>query len=91
MNRPKQADKQTLSEGAVSAGYDPLGTCPQERRVTYSNMALKASQGSFPSILRLKCLECCGWNTAEPGKCEIRDCALWAYNRKDLSRAGGES
>jgi len=29
--------------------------------------------------MRLKCLDCCGWNRAEVTKCEITTCPLWPY------------
>lgn len=79
--------KRVASEGVLRAGYDPLGTCPPERRRNYEKMAARATSGSFPAILRLKCLECCAWDASEVGRCEIRGCALWAKNRKDITEA----
>lgn len=66
---------------AAPKKYDPLGTCPPPLRRRYANHALKASRGSLVSMIRLKCLECCAWNSAEVRRCEIRGCALWLRAR----------
>lgn len=29
--------------------------------------------------IRMKCLECCGGNSAEVRRCEISDCTLWPW------------
>lgn len=29
--------------------------------------------------IRMKCLDCCGGNTAEVRKCTAKDCPLWIY------------
>ena len=78
---------------AAPKKYDPLGTCPPALRRRYANHALKASRGSLVSMIRLKCLECCAWNSAEVRRCEIRGCALWLRARgmrkvKDLVTEG---
>lgn len=72
------------AQRAISAGYDPLGTCDTRKRSLYSKVASEAASGSFPAILKLKCLECCGWDKKAVRDCEIRSCALWVRNRKDL-------
>lgn len=29
--------------------------------------------------IRLKCLDCCGGNSAEVNRCELKECPLWRY------------
>ena len=64
--------------------YDPLGTCPPEKKDRYRNAALKAKNGSWPAIVKLKCLECNCWDAPEVKRCEISGCALWPKARTDL-------
>jgi len=72
----------------VPEGYDPLATCPSSLREKYAPMAERARRGSLTAAVRLKCLECCAWSTAEVDRCEISSCALWARARR--KRAGLE-
>ena len=65
-------------------GYDPLETCPPDKRRRYEKTAKLAANGSLAAIVKLKCLECMCWEHAEVKRCEIRGCALWARARKDL-------
>lgn len=66
-----------LKDSSAPRGYDPLGTCPPEQRDRYRKTAEKAASGSLAAIIKLKCLECCAWYSAEVRRCEIRGCALW--------------
>jgi len=70
-------------EYEVSDRYDPLGTCTPEQQAKYEKVALRAAAGSLPAMVRLKCLECCCWNSAEVKRCEITRCALWARARRE--------
>lgn len=64
--------------------YDPLGTCPPEKRGRYEKTALQARNGSLAAIVKLKCLKCNCWEHNEVRRCEISECALWLRARKDL-------
>lgn len=64
--------------------YDPLKLLEERRKLHYSNMVKNATEGSFIAMIRLNCLDCCGWDTAEPKKCEIRHCAFWPIARKEF-------
>ena len=77
--RPKPRKKATFPPG-----YDPLDTCPPDKRSRYEKAAKLAANGSLAAICRLKCLECVAWQASEVRRCEIRGCALWPRARKDL-------
>jgi len=69
--------------------YDPLGTLPPGGRSKYLPMLKRASEGSLPAMVRLKCLECCAWSPAEVARCEINQCPLYARNRREEVQPDG--
>ncbi len=62
--------------------HDPLGTCPPHLKPRYEAMAARAKKGHADPAARLKCLECCAWQSGEVAICHIVECALWARNMK---------
>ncbi len=79
--RSEKASVDARSDLRINS-YDPLQTCPPEMRQRYKRMAGLAGQGRLPAMVRLKCLECCCWSSAEVRSCEITGCALWVRARK---------
>lgn len=57
---------------------DPLSTCPAQKRSRYRRSA-ERSRRERGEAIRLKCLDCCAWDTREVKRCEIRDCPLWPF------------
>lgn len=82
---PRKATQRTPR--AIPAGFDPLETCPEDRRHRWEKRALVAHAQPMKAI-ELKCLECCAWERPEAARCEIRGCALWAFNQR-LFGGGG--
>lgn len=37
--------------------------------------------------IRLKCLDCCGGNSAEVRRCDLRKCPLWRYRMGNEKKA----
>lgn len=66
----------------VSEDYDPLAGCPPGLKPKYIRMAQRPRSGSLVAMVRLKCLDCAAWNSAEVARCEIRTCPLWARTRR---------
>lgn len=62
--------------------FDPLATCPPDRRQKYRKRAILAEHGGFRAAIELKCLECCGWDRPEVKRCVIMSCALWGISRR---------
>lgn len=77
--------QQAPERGAVArdaesgADRDPLSTCPEHLRARYRRAAEASRRGSRVAAIKLKCLDCVCWNSAEVRRCEIRDCALWPF------------
>ena len=67
---------------AVEALYDPLHDCPPKYRDRYRRAAEQAGEGRYPTAVKLKCLDCSGWEYLEAKRCEIQTCALWLLNRR---------
>ena len=67
----------------ISDDYDPLGTCPTPLKSLYRSAAESARNGRPKAILRLKCLECCGWEKEEVEQCQIKQCALWYFRGRE--------
>ena len=40
--------------------------------------------------IRMKCLECCGGNSAEVRRCEISDCTLWPWRSGSRPAPNGQ-
>ena len=49
---------------------------PEKYRVMFEKAATGRSRRA---AIRLQCLECCGWQSAEVRRCHIKDCPLWPY------------
>ncbi len=67
-------------------GFDPMATCPAEKRARYAARAARAHQ--YAAAVELKCLECVSWERKEAALCQIKGCPLYALNR---ARYGGDS
>ena len=70
-----------MSKFVAKAGYNPLQYCPSPGK--YEKLAERARNGSPPAMIRLKCLECCCWNSAEVKRCSVKGCALWARAHRE--------
>jgi hypothetical protein len=68
--------------------YRPLAFCPRSSRKRYSLTAERASRGAYRDAVKLKCLDCCGWEYPEAQRCQIPTCALWSHNQR-IFRARG--
>ncbi len=62
-------------------GFAPRATETKRDRDRYEKTAALAHQQPMKAI-KLKCLDCCGWEYEEAKRCEIRTCPLWALNRR---------
>ena len=71
-------------------GYEPLALAPRPATARYEKSALLAHQQPRAAI-KLKCLDCCGWEYREAKRCEIRSCPLWALNRRIFARGQREN
>jgi len=58
---------------------DILKTCPPELVSRYENTAEKALDGSRVAAIKIKCLECCGWDYTLVRRCGIDSCGLWEF------------
>ena len=65
----------------IPAGFEPLLTCPKDKRRRWERRAAVADTQPMRAI-ELKCLDCCAWSRPEAARCETRGCALWALNRR---------
>ena len=73
------------------ASFDPLATCPAELRPRFRATADRVmAGGNRGSAIKLKCLDCCAWQSREVGRCEIRSCALWAVRPYQTKVAADE-
>ena len=68
-------------------GFDPLGMAGAKEAARYANAAAKAHSQPLQAI-KLKCLDCCGWEYAVAKGCEIRTCPLWKQNRRAFGTRG---
>ena len=62
------------------AGFDPLKTCPSEKRARYAARAARAHVG-YRAAVELMCLSCVAWDRPEATRCQIKGCPLYALNR----------
>ena len=65
----------------AAAKFEPLQTCPKKERPRWERRAAVADTQPMRAI-ELKCLDCSSWSRPEAVRCEIRRCALWAFNRR---------
>ena len=63
--------------------FDPLATCPPDRRQKYLKRAKLANENYRPAV-ELKCLECCAWDRTEVKRCAITSCPLWALSSRRI-------
>lgn len=59
--------------------FAPSDAASQKR---YAKLAKSAERGLYKDSIKLKCLDCCGWEYTEAKKCEVTGCPLFAANRK---------
>ena len=77
-----------MSRRACPAGFDPLALAPGRATARYEKSALLAHQQPRAAI-KLKCLDCVGWEYAAAKRCEIRSFPLWGLNRRIFARGQG--
>ena len=58
---------------------DLLDGCPQGKQENLKPLVRDTISGSRAKAVRLKCIECCGWDRAEARRCQITSCALWGF------------
>ncbi len=70
--------------------FDPMQFATPAARKRWAGYARDAHREPMKAI-RLKCLECCGWERSEAKACRITSCALWALSnalfKRDLVEA----
>jgi hypothetical protein len=62
--------------------YAPLRYCPTRLRARYGKAAEQAAGGSLIKAIKLKCLDCMGWEYAEAKQCDTLECPLWIFNHR---------
>ena len=45
----------------------------------YKPIVKRVVKGSMSAAVKLKCLDCCNYQTIEVKLCECRECSLWAF------------
>jgi len=73
--RVKKGDKFQQSEVAQQA----LALLEKEVPTRWSTLVCSARNGSRTAAMKLKCLECSAYQTAEIRKCPIMACPLWLF------------
>ncbi len=68
------------------AGFEPLALMPKRDlpprwKEYWERLADRAHTHPLAAV-ELHCIDCCGWERSEAARCEIRQCALWALNRR---------
>ena len=76
----------TPNRRGVPEAYDPLRTCPPEYRGKYEKMAQRATAGSLAAMVKLHCLSCVCWQSAEVKRCELTHCPLWPRSQRGRAR-----
>lgn len=61
--------------------FEPLKFADDKVTKRYSKLA-KRTKVSPIAAIKLKCIECCGWEFKEARACEINTCPLWQMNRR---------
>ena len=72
------------SNNGPGGGFDPLRHCPASQRSRYAAAARNANQPL--KAIKLKCLDCSGWDYQEAKRCTVRTCALWRLNHRVFRR-----
>lgn len=65
----------------IQAGRTLASLRRAPRPEAYAALALRA-RSSASSAIKLKCIECCGWDRTEAKACEIESCALFLVSRR---------
>jgi len=78
MNTEKAAETRRKN---IEAGIRMATVRNAPNREQYASLALRARRSPSAAI-RLKCIECCGWDRAEAKACSIDTCALFAVSRR---------
>jgi hypothetical protein len=73
---PERTRATRLAREAAAGELQPLRAAPAPARRSFAALALRA-QRSYSAAVKLKCIECCGWNRPEAVACQIQTCALW--------------
>jgi hypothetical protein len=63
------------------SGFSPLANCPESKLTRNALRASKAATQPKAAIMTM-CLQCVSWEYTEAQRCEIKTCALWAFNQK---------
>ncbi len=68
------------------AGFEPLARLPKRDlplrwKKYWQRLADRAHTHPLAAV-ELHCIDCCGWQRAEAARCDVRQCALWALNRR---------
>ena len=73
--------KKTRTGGTPRKGI-PATIAAELKRIhgeKYSGTVDRASKGSLKSAIKLKCLDCCGFQKSEVALCTITACPLWSF------------
>lgn len=68
------------------AGFQPVARMPNRNlpprwKKYWQQLADRAHTHPLAAV-ELHCIDCCGWERTEAAHCEVRQCALWALNRR---------
>jgi hypothetical protein len=68
------------------AGFEPLALMPTRDlpprwKKHWQRLADRAHASPLAAVA-LHCADCCAWERTEAARCEVRQCALWALNRR---------
>ena len=67
-------------------GFEPLARLPKRdlppRWKKYWQLLADRAHTHPLAAVELHCVDCCGWERTEAARCEVRQCALWALNRR---------
>jgi hypothetical protein len=89
--RGSRADKFAKSEVAQAAIAQARKDIPSFARKRHLPVVDELAAGSMKAAVKLKCLDCCNFNTAEIKHCESDGCGLWLfrpYQKGDEIEAG---
>ena len=68
------------------AGFEPLALVPKRglppRWKSYWERLADRAHTHPLAAVELHCIDCSGWERTEAARCEVRQCALWALNRR---------
>ena len=72
----------SIQKPPIEGGYDPLHYCPTRLKAHHRRAAERAAEGSYLKAIKLKCLDCMGWEYGEAKRCDTFTCALWIMNKR---------